>query len=202
MDTIKDILVQFLVAILCGGGFLGFLVGVGLLLKPEWTVLLNQYFSRSFSSDKMAERLDRPHWTERFLYRHHRLVGSALFLGATFILYVFLFSYNVRRISASTTSGYWVLIDALVAILAVGTVLAALVGIVVAAKPSLLREIEKSANRWIDTEGIVKLFNNMLYAPDQQILRRRKIAGVVIIASSLYVLIVLGPLLWRGGWKL
>jgi hypothetical protein len=202
MDTIKDILVQFLVAILCGGGFLGFLVGVGLLLKPEWTVQLNRYFSRSFSSDKMAERLDRPHWTERFLYRHHRLVGSALFLGATFILYIFLFSYNVRRISAATTSGYWALIDVLVAILTVGTVLAALVGIVVAAKPSLLREIEKSANRWIDTEGIVKLFNNILYSPDQQILRRRKIAGVVIIASSLYVLIVLGPLLWRGGWKL
>jgi hypothetical protein len=201
MDAIKDILLRFLVALLCGGSVLGFLVGVGLLLKPERIVLLNQYLSRWFSSDKMSEQFDRPHWTERYFYRHHRLVGGALFVGSMFILYVFLFSYNLRRISAATTSGYWMALDALAAILLVGTVLAALVGIVVAVRPSLLREIEKSTNRWVATDGIVQFFNNVLYTPDQQVLRSRKIMGLVIIAGTLYILIVLGPFLWRDAWK-
>ncbi len=201
MDAIKDILVRFFVAMLCGGSVFGFLVGVGLLLKPGRIALLNQYFSRWFSADKMTEQLDRSRSTERFLYRHHRLVGGALFVGAMFVLYIFLFSYNLRRMSTTTASGYWVLMDALVAILLVGTVLAGLVGFIVAARPSLLREIEKSTNRWIVTEGIVKFFNSMRYSPDQHILQRRKMAGVLIIVASLYVLIVLAPFLWQGGWK-
>ena len=161
MDAIKDILVRFFVAILCGGSVFGFLVGVGLLLKPERIELLNQYFSRWFSTDKMTEQLDRSRPTEHFLYGRHRLVGGALFVGAMFVLYIFLFSYNVRRMSTATTSGYWVLIDALVAILLIGAVLAGLVGIVVAARPSLLREIERSTNRWFATEGIVRFFNSI-----------------------------------------
>ena len=201
MDPIKDILVRFFVAMLCGGSVFGFLVGVGLLLKPERIALLNHYFSRWFSTDKMTEQLDRSRSTERFLYRHHRLVGGALFVAAMFVLYIFLFSYNLRRMSTATASGYWVLMDALVAILLVGTVLAGLVGIVVAARPSLLRDIEKSTNRWFAMEGIVKFFNNMRYSPDQHILRRGKMAGVLIIAASLYILIVLVPFLWRGGWE-
>ena len=200
MDAIKEILVQFVVAMLCGGSVLGLLMGVGLLLKPERIALLNQYSSRWFSSDNMTEQLDRSRSTERFFYRYHRLVGGALFVGAMFILYIFLFSYNLRRISAATAAGYWVLLDVLMAILLVGCVLAALVGIIVALRPSVLREIEKSANRWVATDGIVKFFNRMNYSPDRKILGQRKVAGVVIIAGSLYVLIVLAPLLWRGGW--
>jgi hypothetical protein len=201
MDPIKEILVRFFVAILCGGSIFGLLVGVGLLLKPERIVFLNQYFSRWFSAEQMTEQLDRPRSSERFLYRHHRLLGGGLFVGALFILYIFLFSYNVRRISIATASGYWVVMDVLVAILVVGAALAGLVGIIVAARPSLLREIEKSTNRWIATDGIVKFFNSMRYSPDQHILRGSKAAGVIIIASSVYILIVLGPFLLRAGWK-
>ena len=201
MDAIKDILVRSFVAILCSGSVVGFVVGVGLLLKPERIDLVNQYLSRWFNADKITEQLDRTRSTEHFLYRRHRLVGGALFVGAMFVLYIFLFSYNLRRISTATASGDWALIDAFVAILLIGTVLAGVVGIVVAARPSLLREIEKSANRWIGMEGIVKVFNSMRFSPDRHILQRRKIAGAFIIASSLYVLIVLADFLWRGGWK-
>ena len=177
----------------------GFLLGVGLLLKSDRIELLNHYFSRWFSSDKMTDTLDRPRWIERFLYRHHRLLGASLFIGALYVLYIFLFTYNLRRISAAVPTAYLVVVDTLMAVLLVGTILAALVGVIVAARPSLLREIEKWANRWIGTEGIVRFFNTMTYAHDRQILRNRRISGVFIIAGSLYVLIVLVPLLWRGG---
>ena len=82
--------------------------------------------------------------------------------------------------------------------LLVGSVLAALIGIIVLAKPSLLREIEKSANRWISTEGVVKRIDGMRNSFEQQILRHSKIAGVSMIIGGFCVLFVLGPFLWRG----
>lgn len=199
MDVIREVLLRSFLILLCAGSIAGVLIGAGMLLKPERIVFLNQYFSRWISANKIKEQLDRPRWIERFFYRHHRLVGGVLFIGAIFVLYVFLFDSKTRRIYAAITPGNWWLMDALMAALLGGSVLAALVGIIVLAKPSLLREIEKSTNRWISTEGVVKFFDGMRNSFDRQILRHRKIAGVFTIIGGLYILIVLGPFLWRGG---
>jgi hypothetical protein len=198
MDVIREVLLRSSLILLCAGSIAGVLIGAWLLLKPERIVFWNQYFSRWISANKIQEQLDRPRWTERFFYRHHRLVGGVLFLGTIFVLYVFLSGSNMRRIYAAITPGNWWLMNALMAALFVGSALAALAGIIVLAKPSLLREIEKSANRWISTEGMVKLFDGMRNSFDRQILRHRKIAGVFMIIGGLYILIVVGPFLWRG----
>jgi hypothetical protein len=201
VSVINDILLRFFLILLCTGSSVGVLVGAGMLLRPERVAFLNQYFSRWVGVDKIEEQLDRPRWTERIFYRHHRLVGGILIIGAIFVLYSFLFSYNVRKISAVTAPGNWELWDALVAMLLIGSVLAALVGIIVLARPSLLRDIEKSTNRWIPVEPAVKLFNSMRYSFDQPILRHRKIAGVLMVIGNTGILIALGPFLWRDGWK-
>jgi hypothetical protein len=171
-----------------------------MLLKPERILSLNQYFSRWVGTQQLNEQLDRPRWIERYFYQHHRLVGSFLLIGAIFILYVFMFSYGMQKFSAalpSVTRGLWM---ALSGMLLVGGVVAALVGIIVLTRPSLLRDIEHASNRWISTEGMGKFFDGMNYSVDRQILRHRKIAGVFMILGGLYVLIVIGQLLWRGGW--
>ena len=201
MSIIQEILLRFLLVLLCVGSLAGVLLGAGMLWKPERIAFWNQYFSRWVSADKVHEQLDRPRWIERYFYRHHRLVGVLLLIGAVFVVYVFLFSKNMRRISAVIASGSSGLWDALVGILLIGSVLAALVGGIVLVRPSLLREIEKSSNRWIATEGMVKLFDGMHYSFDQRLLRHRKTAGVLMIAGGVYILMKLGPLLWRGGWK-
>ncbi|MGB7541313.1 MAG: hypothetical protein WBM28_04765, partial [Burkholderiales bacterium] len=201
VSMINDILLQSLLILLCAGSIVGVLVGTGMLLRPERIAFLNQYFSRWVSADKIEEQLDRPRWTERSFYRHHQLVGGILLVGAIFVLYIFLFSYNVRKISAVMALGNWELLDALVGMLLVGSVLAALVGIIVLARPSLLRDIEKSTNRWISAERMVKCFNSTRYSFDQHILRHRKIAGILMVIGNLGILIALGPFLWRGGWK-
>lgn len=201
MNVINDILLHSFLILLCAGSIAGILVGAGMLFKPERIVFLNQYLSRWVGADKIEEELNRPRWIERYFYHHHRLVGSALLIGAIFVLYVFLLGYNTRKIFAAMAPGSWWLVNALMAMLLVGSVLAALVGTIVLVRPSLLREIEKSSNRWISTEGVAKFLNGMRYSFDQQLLRHRKLVGGFIIIGSLYILIVLGPLLWRGGWK-
>ncbi len=201
MTIVQDILLRFLLILLCVGSVAGVLVGVGMLFKPERVTFWNQYFSRWIGAGKVTEQLDRPRWIERYFYRYHRLVGTSLLVGAIFILYTFLFSYNVRRISAVMPYGNWGLWDAFIGLLLIGGVLAALVGAIVLIRPSMLREIEKSSNRWIATEPMAKLFDAMHHSFDLRVLRYRKPLGVMMALGGVYILLVLVPLLWRGGWK-
>lgn len=201
MNTVKNILWQFFVLLVCTGSVTSVLMGVAMLIKPELISRLNQYLARWVSPERVSEQLDRPRWIERYFYRHHRLVGSVLIIGAAFILYIFLISYNVRTIAGMVPRGYLGLYDFLVTLVLVGSVLAALVGVIVLIRPSMLRDIEKSANHWINTEPVVKFFNDMHHPVDRHVLRHRKVAGGIMIMGGLFILISLAPLLWRGGLR-
>lgn len=201
MEIINQILRESFLMFLWIGSFAGVAVGVGMWLKPQQVIQLNQYFSRWVGSEKMELALDRPRWIERFFYRHHKLVGAGLLIGAVAVLYTFLFSYNLRTISALIPRGYWWLADALVGMLLLGTALAALIGMLVLARPSLLRELEKASNHWVSTERFKIMFNGMHLAAEQSIIRHHRIAGASILFGSLYILIILGYFLFQGQGK-
>ncbi len=197
---LNNILLQSFLIFLGGAALLGILVGAGMLLKHEQVIRLNQYFSHWKSTEKFGEHFDRPRSSERFFYRHHRLVGAGLFIGAMLVLYTFLISYNVRKISAVIARDYWWLLDALMGLLLIGSVLAAIIGFVMLSRPSLLRDFENSVNRWISTDRLLTFFNGMHYSVEQSILQHRKVAGACLIFGSIYILIALGYfLLWSAG---
>lgn len=201
MEIVNDIFRQSFLTFLWIGSIVGLLIGAGMLFRPQQVIRLNQYVSRWVGSEKFSVMLDRPRWSERFFYRHHKPVGAGVLIGALLILYTFLFSYNLRTISTLIPRGYWWLSDALVAILLVGSALAALIGILILVRPSLLRELEKAANHWVSTERLLTLFNHMNFSAEQSIIRHHKVAGISIMLGSLYILVVLGYFLFRGAVK-
>lgn len=87
---------------------------------------------------------DRVHRIERIVYRHHRLFGAAVVLGA--LLYL----WRIASIGLLwPTAGHTTWLSALPAL----TVLMLLVlpfGTVMLIRPSLLKRIEKTSNRWVD----------------------------------------------------
>lgn len=194
------LLLSVLIFLGCGA-MIGVLVGAGMLFKPGWIVALNRYFYRWLGTEGIEQQLDRPRGSERFFYRHHRLTGGGVLAGAMLVLYALLFGDNLRGLAAALAPDTRWLVDAALAVLLVGSVLAALVGIVVLARPSLLRQPEQWANRWIASDGLLKFFNAMHYSFDRYSLRHRKIAGGLLLIASLYVLMVLGRLLWSGAWQ-
>ena len=202
MKILNEVLLQSSLIFLWGGAFMGILIGAAMLLKPEQVIRLNQRLSRYVSTEKIAEHIDRPRWTERFFYRHHRPVGAAVLIGAILVLYTFLFSFNLRKVSAFIPRGWWWLSDALLGMLLIGSVLAALVGIIVLTRPSLLRDIEKAANRWVSSDRLLSLFNGMHYSAEQSMLRHNRVAGGAIMLGSLYIVVVLGYFLFRGADKI
>ncbi|MEX0914477.1 MAG: hypothetical protein WDZ60_01170, partial [Wenzhouxiangellaceae bacterium] len=87
---------------------------------------------------------DRPRRIERFVYRHHRLFGTAIVLGA--LLYLWRIA-SIGLLWPSAGHSAW--LSGLPAL----TVLHLLVlpfGTVMLIRPSLLKRIEQTSNRWID----------------------------------------------------
>ncbi|MBI3523365.1 MAG: hypothetical protein HY066_02365 [Betaproteobacteria bacterium] len=189
---INSVLLQVFLVSLGVAACLGILAGILMLFRHEQLLRLNQYFSRWMSTDKFGEQFDRPRSTERFFYRHHRLVGAALLFGAMVVLYTFLFSYNLRKISIVITRDNWWWLDAVVGMLLIGSVPAAIVGLIMFSRPSLLRDIENSANRWISTDRLLQWFNGMRYSAEQSILQHRRLAGVTLLFGGLYIMTALG----------
>jgi len=198
MGILSDILQQATVKFLWIGSIMGVLVGAGLLLKPQQMVRLNQYLSRWMGSERLVMVLDRPRPIERFIYRHHQYVGASMLIGALIVLYVFLFKYNLRRISDSIPSNYWWLSDAIISVLLIGSVFAALIGVIVSARPSLLRDFEKSLNRWISTEHMSSSLNTIHWSVEQSLIQHNRLSGGLILTGSFYVQAVLGNFLFRS----
>src|SRR5574340_305869 len=86
MKIINDVLLQAFLIFLFVGCVTSLFVGIDMLFKPDGVARLNQRLSRWISTEKLGEDLDRPHWTERVFYRHHRLFGAALLGSALFLL--------------------------------------------------------------------------------------------------------------------
>jgi hypothetical protein len=198
MNILNQILLQSSLMLFWSGSVVGVLVGVAMLLKPEQLMRLNQQASRWVCTEKIAVQFDCRRRVEPFIYRHHRLMGSAVLIGAVFVLHTFLFRYNLRFISTLIPKNYWWLSDALVTMLLIGSVLAALIGGIVLTKPSLLRDIETSANRWICTERVSSWINSKHHFIEQFFFRYHRFFGALILTTSLYVLVVLRYYLFCG----
>ena len=203
MDIVNDILQQSFLRFLWLGSIAGILLGAGILFRPQQVMELNQRCSRWVSSDKLKSLLARPRRIERFFYRHNRLFGLGVLLGAIYVLYeVLIGSSNQKVVTVLIPRDYWWLSDAVIGILLIGSVTAALAGAIILVRPSLLRDLEQSVNRWVCTETLINPLNTMHYSAEKSLLSHHRLAGVVILLGSMYTLVLLSNFLFLWAGKL
>ena len=181
---------------LCGGSILGMIIGAAMLFAPHHVSRVNKDMSKWVETSGVEAALDKPHWTERVIYRHHRLVGLLLLAGAGFVLKAFFFGNGLNSLAARVGVDMQVVIHAAANIFIIGAILAALVGIIMLTRPSLLKEIENSANRWVATDAISRFFNHMNPATDHLLMRYRRFTGWFLMLGGLYIAVVLGYFLF------
>lgn len=200
MDIVNEIFWQSLVIFLWIGSVLAFAVGVAMLFTPAKARQWNKFFGRWIDTHGLETALDRPRWTERFVYRHHRLVGTLLLAGSFFVIYKFLLRKVGDTIEPMATNDHFGLWQATVAIFVIGGVFGAVLGAIMISKPSLLRELEVASNRWISTEGFLELFNRAHGYLDEVIFSHRKLVGAFLVLASTYIFFRLGNLLLNNHW--
>lgn len=186
-----DMLVEASLLFLLVATAFALVYGVALLAAPSRTLRFNEFASRWFSTHSVQVALDKRHDLQRLVYRRHRWIGAMLLVGGGYVLWVLLSRYDPslvlaplkrsmspRLASAILDAAWWLLVPA--------NALAVLVGIVMFARPSLLRGVESVANREVSTEAVGTMLDSVYSAPDRVIRAYPRLIGVVIVIASLY----------------
>lgn len=124
--------------------------------------------------------MESPRRIERFIYRHHHASGAVIMLGAGFYLWRML---GVGVIWQPEAFDYHL---PMLWFLTIAIALAFMLGLVIFVRPSGLKPLESRANHWVGPQaGTLREWLN----------RHPRLRGSMILAVSLYGLLVFGSLL-------
>ena len=191
-------LLQGLAVVLVLGLLAALFVGVMLLARPQALFALNQRLSRWIDTRAVFSMLDQPRHLERFFYRHHRLLGAAIMLGATYVLWQWAFHYERAEVVALLgrrwrAAGLDWLAPALEVAL-VGLHAAILVvGMLIFFRPSLLKGVEQAANRWQDGPATSRL-DSVVDGLDDAFEGHPRVSGLLLVVSAAWCLAALAPI--------
>ncbi|MDH2919169.1 MAG: hypothetical protein PXX73_08250 [Sideroxydans sp.] len=179
---------------------LGLLLGALLVFKPQLFVPLNQLANRWVSLRYISRLFDQTFSIERWFYRHHRVMGIAVMLGASYFLYYFFVTYDKAQVLLHLSRNSSVilldtLLDAMLLAAKIGGGLAWLAGLIILLRPSLLRGIEKKSNRWVSMRRATKVFDVPRVGLDEWVMRHARSMGYMLLLSSLYLLFTMFRLL-------
>lgn len=191
-------LLQGLAVALVLGLLLALVIGVLLLARPGAAFAINQRLSRWIDTRPAFSALDRPRSLERFFYRHHRVLGALIVLGASYVLWRWAFAYE-RADLIAVIGRRWVAagldwVPAALEVALVGLHLAVLVvGALVFVRPSLLKGVERTANRWQDASA--NRLDAVIGSLDGAFEGHPRVSGLILTISATWCLLALAPVL-------
>lgn len=194
MSFINNVLFDAMLIFMVAAAAFALLMGILMLAAPALVTRLGDALNRNYSTRKAFKPMEIPRYQERFFYHHHRIFGAAIVLGAAFFFYQLLTDYShaagVAMLSRwlQPVISNW-LVDSLTLILAAGNALALILGILIFIRPSLLKEVEESSNRWLSTRQAVRPLEEHNEAPDRFYRRHPRGVALFVVLGSLYVLV-------------
>lgn len=189
--------VEGLLAALVLGLAASVLVSALLLAAPQRLLAINRRASRWIDTSRHLQILERPLMLERLFYRHHRVLGAGLALGAGYVLWRWAGAYD-RDAVVALLDRHWIAagldwIVGAVEALTVGLHLLILaMGLVIFLRPSLLKNLERAANRWHPGPSSERL-DAVIDAVDRGVAIYPRLAGLVLFGASLWSLATLLP---------
>ncbi len=195
---IQSWLLQSFVIFLIIGSLAGMAVGVLLLLKPEALQRMGLQLNRWISTRHLDQSMERTVNLDPWFYRYRRMGGTLIILGAVYVLYYFTVSME-RAGAIADLAGYFklpasligALLDALVLSSILGALCAALVGLFLILRPSMLRDFERVANQWVSLRRAMKPVEIRREGVDEYVFQRARLAGILLVLGSFYVLVML-----------
>jgi len=200
---VESLLLRSSVIFLLTGSLAGLVVGVLLLWYPERLRMVSNVLNRWVSTRHLDESLERSIALDLWFYRYRRTSATLILLASGYILYFF--SAGMDKESAIIAFSRFFalppglvggLLDALVLSALLGALFAVLVSLFLLLRPSLLRDFERRANRWISMRRALKPMEISREGLDEYMFRHAREAGILLMLASLYVLVLL--VTWVG----
>ena len=185
---------HILLAFLALAGMVGLLGSAVLVLRPDWLVVLGKYANRWISTRKYERALERAVNFDRWFYRHARIGGMLLLSGACGIILYFAVYFDKAGLAVNLSSGNVGalreidrLLDGFVLLALAGGIFAAMTSLFLLLRPSLLRDFEQDANRWISTRRALFPLEVVHGELDDYVLRHYRVVGVLLLLASLCI---------------
>jgi hypothetical protein len=151
----------WLTSAMFGLGLLVFILGLWILILPARFLKTGQSLGKWVSTEEYFDAMDKPRYQESLIYRHHRIAGSLIVLGAAYTLLMLIARADISAFAGifpTVINPFWSewFYGALYSMLLVANMLAIVVGLIVLIRPSILKGIEMTLNRWIVPESRLK----------------------------------------------
>jgi hypothetical protein len=193
IDGLSLLLGDALLLLLLAGSLLALLVGLLFLLVPDFAERLNRRLNHWISLRRSMREVERSHFIERMLYRHHRSVGLFILLSSAYVLYQFAFHYEQQqlvqalgRFQVAPWLADW-LLTALLWFSLPAMLLVILVGAQLALRPSSLKGLEGWGNRWVSTRRWLLPLERPHYPLDRWVNRHPRLFGAVTAVAAAYL---------------
>jgi hypothetical protein len=177
-------------------GLLVVAVGMWMLILPQHFLKTSAKLGIWVSTEDYFNTLDKPHYQERIIYKHHRIFGVLIVLGASYTLAVLLNMdlETIRTNVVNTVNSNWMdWINSAVFILIIfGNSIAIVFGIIMFARPSMLKDIENRLNKWIPTEEKLKKLDEVHEVPATILTGKPRLCGLIVVLGGVYILLSTG----------
>ena len=204
--VVESLLLRSAVLFLMLGSLAGLIVGGLLIQSPFRLRKIGDILNRWVSTRHLDQTLDRSIDIDPWFYRHHRVCSGLILLASTYILYAF--TLGLDRTNAITglsrhfslpPSLIGGLLDALVLSALSGALFAVFVSLFLLLRPSMLRDFEHGANRWVSLRRGLKSLEIRREGLDEYTFKYNRQAGVLLVLGSLYTLALLS--FWLGHYR-
>lgn len=200
---VESLLLRSAVLFLLAGSLAGLVVGVLLLWHPERLRAASNLLNRWISTRHLDQSLERPIVFDPWFYRYRRTSSTLTLLASAYILYFFTAKIDrastvigLSRHFALSSALVGGLLDALVLSAVLGALFAAFVSLFLLFRPSLLRDFEQGANRWVSLRRALKPAEIPRAGVDEYVFKYGRQAGILLVLGSLYTLALLS--FWLG----
>jgi hypothetical protein len=195
-NTLKIVLWESFTIFSTVAALMGIAVSLLLIFNPRLMARVNRAASGWISTRRMVHFLDRSVRIERWLYRHHRLLGILIMLGAGYIIAYFGLLFDkataLQRLSAYAPARLMdILLDTLSFSLLLGAAVALVVGFVTCLRPSLLRGIEEFSNQWISLRRTTRALDIPRNQVDNYVAQHAQWIGWLLLLGSIYLFFVM-----------
>lgn len=201
---IQSWLLQSAVIFLVLGSIAGMVVGALLLFRRERLQNISTLLDRWISTRRFDRPLERRITLDPWFYRHRRITGGLVLVGALFVLYYFGIQLDrtetvaglARRLAWPTALAE-VMLDALVLVALLGALGALLASLFILFRPSLMRGFEDQANQWLSLRKTLKPLEIPRDDLEVYVERHARQFGIFLMLGGLYTLALL--LVFLGG---
>ncbi len=128
-----------------------------LVIAPKNAMSFNNRVNKWISTDSFFAALDQPRNIDRYYYKWHRTIGTAILISAVYILYELLFKTDIDSAAAMLPivsnhhANLWLYESLLIFLISMSLIIL-LVSVVLIVRPSALKRLEKLANRMFTPE--------------------------------------------------